>query len=173
MQPHLLSQASLQLSGSGQAMELGNRTRLIIPGITITNMGRIFKNPANIVPALAWMWFLAPRARWTRTWNCNQMMLDKITRHMKLVSYYNIIDTSRNTSLNYKFSGSRQLIVSDLRSICKELQGKTIWGRDIGEFEITEVRSTVRLNLPNLKWPSLFTFVLPWSLMFLYPSSPL
>ena len=53
VQPHLLSQASLQLSGSGQAMELGNRTRLIIPGITMTNMGRIFKNPANIVPALA------------------------------------------------------------------------------------------------------------------------
>ena len=49
-------------------MLLGNNTRLIIPGITITNMGRIFKKPAKMVPALAWMWFLAPKARWTRTW---------------------------------------------------------------------------------------------------------
>ena len=68
VQPHLLSQAISQLLGSWQAMLLGNNTRLIIPGITITNMGRIFKKPAKMVPALAWMWFLAPKARWTRTW---------------------------------------------------------------------------------------------------------
>lgn len=68
VQPHLLSQAISQLSGSWQAMLLGNNTRLIIPGITITNMGRIFKKPAKMVPALAWMWFLAPKALWTRTW---------------------------------------------------------------------------------------------------------
>ena len=68
VQPHLLSHAISQLSGSWQAMLLGNNTRLIIPGITITNMGRIFKKPAKMVPALAWMWFLAPKARWTRTW---------------------------------------------------------------------------------------------------------
>ena len=70
VQPHLLSQAISQLLGSWQAMLSGNNTRLIIPGITITNMGRIFKNPAKMVPALAWMWFLAPKARWTRTWIC-------------------------------------------------------------------------------------------------------
>ena len=68
VQPHLLSQAISQLLGSWQAMLLGNNTRLIIPGITITNMGRTFKKPAKMVPALAWMWFLAPKARWTRTW---------------------------------------------------------------------------------------------------------
>lgn len=68
VQPHLLSQAISQLLGSWQAMLFGNNTRLIIPGITITNMGRIFKKPAKMVPALAWMWFLAPKARWTRTW---------------------------------------------------------------------------------------------------------
>lgn len=35
-----------------------------------------------------------------------------------------------------------------------------IWGRDIEVFGITEVRSTVRLNLPNVNESSSSTFVL-------------
>ena len=55
--------------GPAQAMELGYRTRLIIPGITMIKIGRIFKNPAKIEPALAWMLFFAPRVRCTITCN--------------------------------------------------------------------------------------------------------
>lgn len=48
-----------------------------------------------------------------------------------------------------------------------------IWGRDIEVFGITEVRSTVRLNLPNVNESSLSTFVLQRSVQFFYACSPL
>lgn len=48
----------------------GYRALLIIPGMTMKNMGKIFRYPPSTDPPLAWERFLAERDLWTIT--CNQ-----------------------------------------------------------------------------------------------------
>lgn len=47
---------------------LGNRILATIPGKTKSHMGKIFRYPARMVPALACDKFLAASTRWTMTW---------------------------------------------------------------------------------------------------------
>ena len=82
-QPSSLPHAALHDSESGHAMISGNSTRDIIPGIIIVNMGRVFKKPANTVPARACTRFLAPSVLCTITWSVHQY-------HMPVIGSENI-----------------------------------------------------------------------------------
>lgn len=50
-----------------QKMSPVNRMRLIIPGITMRNMGSSFRYPHMMQPAFTWDMFLAERQRCTMT----------------------------------------------------------------------------------------------------------
>lgn len=66
-QPTSLPHTSRHDSFVEQATSSGKRTRLIIPGNTIKNMGRILRYPAKIVAPLACAIVLAANALWTMT----------------------------------------------------------------------------------------------------------
>lgn len=50
-------------------MESGKSTRAIIPGITMMKIGKIFRKPAKMEPALACTLVFAPITRWTMTYS--------------------------------------------------------------------------------------------------------
>uniref|UniRef100_A0A0E9RTF2 Uncharacterized protein n=1 Tax=Anguilla anguilla TaxID=7936 RepID=A0A0E9RTF2_ANGAN len=66
-QPAWLPHTCMQCSGLMQISSSANRMREIIPGMTMMNIGRIFRQPAIRVEPLARAMSLAASTRWTMT----------------------------------------------------------------------------------------------------------